>query len=105
LPEPYAADIPKICGFIDVAVNKVKDLFDVGHIEPENRKQAATDLIIKNLSDANIAVDDKTKNLISVLIEALYQLPKISSELNATVTTPDVVVSNVAAAGSVTTSA
>jgi hypothetical protein len=82
LPVPYAGIIGKLCEFVNAAVDQVKRLDNISMVPTDQRKTLATNLILADLKDTGITADDNVTKLIDLLIEDIYQIPKIASESN-----------------------
>jgi hypothetical protein len=63
-------------------VNQIKDLYSVSLVAPDQRKSAAISLITKDLQDADIPIDENVTALINLLIEDMYQIPKLAVTSN-----------------------
>ena len=70
LPEPYKSLIGNITKSASSVVQTTEALNDASMLATDQRKAAATNIIVKDLQEAKITVDSNVQKLISVSIDA-----------------------------------
>lgn len=70
LPPKYSAIVDKIAKSVAAVVQKIEDLHNLNLVPADQRKAAATKLIIADLEAQHITVDENIQKLISAAIDS-----------------------------------
>lgn len=69
LPEPYGTIVKKAATYVADGVDVTEKLKDAGMMSADQRKTAATNLILADLKKAGLPVDSNVEKILSVVID------------------------------------